>query len=983
MDDPVSVAAQFLRGIWATSGTWGSIGWLTPGKDGMNIRSWKISDDGCREAAVFALDLSNRRGYQVYHALPSFHSAVEDRPGYWKAPRQGANAELIKTLVLDADVKREGDNKAEAQAFATQADAMRWMKEFIKASGMPPPNRAVSSGYGVHFYWVLDEALPPAQWQPLADALSAAVLAHGWTQDTKSTKDVVRVLRPPGTANYKAGTNNPAAVYAIDKLTAPDYANERITSALASYTSQRVATGTHGASATVHNLGPRPGHIPNDDKGAGLNQAAHEGIERREFYFERIAQTCAQVKLSLETHGKDDTYPVWYLGNLTLTTFCVDGDNYPHELSSASQHYNPANFDAWLERAKQEIHRKQIGAPRCSSYNSYRPGICDKCPFFGKINSPISTGAPDGDLPPGYRRNLHRGWPQIEYWHDHEWRKLVDGDVYMPHAYKIPSGGFSLVFSYELGSVTEWVSFRQADAAEPAAVFRALERQGFAPLLEGQKKVIGFLMAWITQLRKLRAVHHDAQHRPFGWNRNDKNARVGLAIAGDHYHCDGEVDKIPGGDPRLNLAYTPLGSFENWRAAAQLFEGKRPDLQTIIACSFASALFALAGDIRGVSWNFWSVESGIGKTTALKVGQTVWGDVNAISNLNDTPNAVMKSLSEPRVLTRFWDELRLPTPDRVVAFVDMVYAIPQGREKARMQSDTSLRETGEWNCAVVFTSNRSQVDHLYQNNETDSGAQRLFEVQLPKEGLAYDATAGQKLKLLETNHGHAGRRYAQWVAQHADEVEARLAELASELTDEFKFQREERFFAAAMVTTLGGAEFARDLGLFDFDLDGIRRVLKTALFTMREQLAKRSVVSRTGGYRIEDLVSQFVVEQADYRIKTDKFAAAGGKAVRVLAKPARNEVRLHVAIAEQPNAVLRISRTALNLWLTRRQIPTRAFADQLQKELGASECKRRLAGATEFSGPQIWCFDIPMTGSLGDVMDDGMLLDVGEGASLG
>jgi hypothetical protein len=63
----------------------------------------------------------------------------------------------------------------------------------------------VSSGYGLHIYWVLREPLPESEWRKYANRLAALFAKHGLKVDPSRTKDSASILRPPGTHNWKNG----------------------------------------------------------------------------------------------------------------------------------------------------------------------------------------------------------------------------------------------------------------------------------------------------------------------------------------------------------------------------------------------------------------------------------------------------------------------------------------------------------------------------------------------------------------------------------------------------------------------------------------------------------------------------------------------------------------------------------------------------------------------------------------------------------
>jgi hypothetical protein len=275
-----------------------------------------------------------------------------------------------------------------------------------------------------------------------------------------------------------------------------------------------------------------------------------------------------------------------------------------------------------------------------------------------------------------------------------------------------------------------------------------------------------------------------------------------------------------------------------------------------------------------------------------------------------------------------------------------------------------LREVGEWECFLSFTANRSMADLLVINNDgTDSGLQRLFELQMLKVQTGYDPAVGPIIKKLETNYGHAGRVYAKHLGEHSNEVEARLLTIMRAINLDLTMQQEERFFVVAMGCIIVGAEIARDLGIFDFEVRKIYQVLKTAFLSMRTSRVARTLVSDTGGFDLEELVGRFVVDNADWRLRTATFAQKGRGRLVPIAKPRGQGVRIQ--IAETPG-VLRISKNHFVTWLNEHNLPAGTVLDQLKADLGATQHRQTLAGGTDYSGGQVWCVDIPLIGSLAE-----------------
>lgn len=132
--------------------------------------------------------LSDKHKQNVYYAVSSFKT---------RGNRKQDNVHLTKTLFLDVDC---GDDKP----YANQKKGLAALLKFIQATGLPAP-MIVSSGRGLHVYWVLKKGLAPADWKPLANALKEACVTHQFEVDPAITADNARVLRPVETHNPKNG----------------------------------------------------------------------------------------------------------------------------------------------------------------------------------------------------------------------------------------------------------------------------------------------------------------------------------------------------------------------------------------------------------------------------------------------------------------------------------------------------------------------------------------------------------------------------------------------------------------------------------------------------------------------------------------------------------------------------------------------------------------------------------------------------------
>jgi DNA primase catalytic subunit len=113
--------------------------------------------------------------------------------------RTQANSDLKKAFYFDLDagvikLAKHGSEKT----YVDQQAAIAGILAFAQRTGLVP-TLTVSSGEGLHVYWVLDEAIPAAQWTAIAKQFQKFGVASGLKIDSSVTADSARILRPVGT----------------------------------------------------------------------------------------------------------------------------------------------------------------------------------------------------------------------------------------------------------------------------------------------------------------------------------------------------------------------------------------------------------------------------------------------------------------------------------------------------------------------------------------------------------------------------------------------------------------------------------------------------------------------------------------------------------------------------------------------------------------------------------------------------------------
>ncbi len=926
--------------------------------------------EGETAQAAGLIKWADNKGFDVYHACASFLAAEpdgEDARGVvkFKGRRTQENAQRLRTFWIDLDVKRDGDKKAAGSCYPSAAAALAWLNGFRRAINLPRPNLAVQSGYGLHVYWVLEDALGAGAWAVQAGALKAAMLAHGFVGDSGITTDAARLLRPVGTRNHKALPAMPVEV--IAQLSGGDVPNDTMLAALAPFVGQAPARPHVGAGAGAASTGSNVVALSGGRASTALATvtapnmalAAQAGAQQRHpWSFARIAQMCQQTGRSLASHGAGDSYPLWYLGHLTLAHFCEDGAQFVHEIGRDDPRYTVAGTDAAVAQVSREVAAKGSGPAPCSHYDRANPGGCQGCPHQGRIRGPYELGNRDNDLPAGYRR--HGGGLQFERYDplakSYHWSTFVVGDVADALVDEIPAGGRGLTFTYtrEGRSYSVYSEVKKV-LSDSGVLLRTFEGQGVHLQHQNLLTFGKFIMAWVDQLISTQGARA-ARVLPFGWALGAGGVTHGFSVAGQLYKADGSVEAAPGGDPQILSAYAAAGAPEPWRQAFDMVTKDRPDLAAIVAASFAAPLMRFTGQ-PGVTVSAWSRQSGVGKSAAMTVGQGVWSAQKQKCALLDTELSVIGKLSETRNMVCNWDEIRLGSAegDRAKRFVDFLFMLTLGKEKGRLQQDTASREIREWQTLMVVAANRPLMDYVTSETEgTDAGALRVFEYAITVPQLKASATAANVIEQVRHNHGHAGVAYARWLAGNADRAKAVIEAIGTDLNARLDAEQSERFYLAAMSTMLAGARIATRLGIAAFDVPALEAFLIGVFRELREARVRNSLVTQQG-YDLEQLLSQFVSDNLGRRLITDRFGAQGSPKVVVKWAPTDTKCVLQIGLDD---GLMRVSRSSFLEWCRRRNLSGHDIIGAMQKAWDVVVARRVIGGGTHYSSGQSWIVDI-------------------------
>lgn len=873
-----------------------------------------------------AVDFSLQKTFlkcDTYFALATYKQGFHQSPDGKMVLRTQSNAKSMKSLFVDIDV---GDKKS----YSTQGEAINGLRKFCDNTGVPAPSCLISSGSGLHAYWTLNVSMDTAKWQPLATALKDAALAKGFKIDPAVTGDAARILRLPGTLNFK-NPDKPERVEVIYMLT-EDYDPQELHKALAPWVDVLPSMA--------------------DSELAGLAEEDNQDLTRNvgsvePIYMKYIVQRCAVMKQIADTHGAECEEPLW-TATLQLAKICEDGTDWIHPLSDGHPGYSLAA----TEKKFQERLHNPFGGTRCKTFEQYMPEACKTCPHYGKLNSPAGIGRKEYDDPFGIPRPYRNNYTDmcIEKYVRSK-KKDEDGGEYK---YVLPfvaedaelfkksnSNGYIFCFTIKNKSRSHRVTVDTELFGDTRSLGMVFGECAFALIGKDDKyNVVKLMESWIDKLVEIKAAKRDVA--AMGW-QPDKSFYTG-------YYLVPSMDVIP---PRVEYqAYAgkhePKGSLDNWKKgpAVLVKQGHQP-LLTILATAFAAPLMPFTGE-KGFLVSAVSERSGVGKSTAIAMAQGVWASPSAVNSLDDTENAIIHKLGFLNNLPAYWDEIK--GTHSLDQMIRVAFRLSEGRSKARLTQSARLRETLDWRTIMVAASNSSLIDHIAASDiHTDAGIMRVFEFSFDIDHKREDIPDPY---LIENNYGHAGIEYAKYLAENAKRIPNDIAHIREQFRTRFNIDKSERFWLAAMTCLMVGAVYAKTVGLVNFDLQKLSDYLGDTLTVMRTKH-----IDHNSSRSPEEVLALYVTDNFSERLVTNVLGTQHKKEVQCVYLPARNIPIVQIANNDKR---LLIQCSNFKDWLKKRGYPA-SLARTIDGLPIASKVKRQLGAYTPHSGPKVWLWEIDIS----------------------
>ena len=910
------------------------------------------------EAAIHAALNFDSNERDAYFALGRFATADS---------REAGNVTSMGSFFLDLDCGAGKD-------YPNQGEALLSLRGFVKKLKLPKPI-IVNSGRGLHVYWPLTSAVPYASWLPVATRFKSVCKTLGFRCDTTATADAARVLRMPGTRNYKDTPPNPVTILAngdheatslelFNACIAPHAAVSAPAGLFADPTVKvsAAATAVVGTSAVMDAL-------------RGNIEASFKKIARRT----AAGTGCAQIGAMLS----DPTTvpePLWRAG-LSIAAHCAEPQAI-HWLSAGHPDYDAD------DTAHKASHIK--GPYLCVRFDELNPGGCEGCPHWGKVKSPIVLGnsliqtegpvevleAPEGaklvvevrgdgkmvlpPLPYPYKRGIGGGVyletkdaegvvdSKLVWLHDiYVLRRLVDpeqGEV-IEMRYHLPQDK-ARTFVVPLYAVTSKEEFR-----------RALAMQGVAAINKEVDALMQYTQTWVRELQYRSQA--DNAHRQFGWVGEFNGFVLGEQVI----QSDRIEHNAPAAGTRgLTEFFTPKGTLEGWKETMAFYNRPGFELHQLVVCAgFGSALMKFLPESAALI-HLWSKDSGFGKTTAKLAALSIWGNPKKlILDERDTHNSRMNRADVMHSIPVCMDEVTNIRPDHAS---DLIYQVTGGQQRNRMSSSgNSERFRGDpWNLLFITSGNASLIDKVASAKAMPKAeAQRVLEIEV---GRLFSQKSDKEdtdkfSRDLLLHYGHAGVPFVQYVLQNLQEVQILVQTVQRQIDTTANLGPENRFWSSAMAASIAAAVICNHLGLLQYNVKTLRDYVIAKVLRPNQQASGELTIDAVA------LVNEYVYENWGriLQIKSTIDLRARGTSTTME----------HMAVPEQmPRSTDFAGRYETDLkqlyllirpfkeWLSEQQINYASVQDELTKKVKAEKVRVRLSKGTSMSLPPVDVLKIPM-----------------------
>lgn len=856
---------------------------------------------------VQALDAT---GADVYHACASYKTDES---------RKQANVDKVKSLFVDIDIGK-------ADGYQTRNEAKDAISTFCGKVGIHAP-LIVSSGSGLHCYWLFDAAVSGDVWKTGAQLFRQVLDSQGFKHDPSRTTDQSSILRPVGSTWRKSG-EKPVKLL-VDSKTQP----------FGWYLEKFNAFAGQSAIPVLPISKKYIDIFPLEKLGKTAEYPPSSVIA--------VANECAQLARMRDLKGAVSE-PEWH-NAIGVIKHSSEGEDLAHEWSKGDPRYS-------YELTQTKIDRWEAGPTTCVTFERTNAHLCSGCKFKGKIKSPIVLGYSAQSEAPIELEQPESVSEEIIVYRDH-W----------PKGFKFESGVLQ-VFVKDKDGVPEWKTFcdslfqpisrlrnedgtwsqrfemhvskgvkRQFDIptkslanAEILRTYLASYEVFIKPNLGNH--AVSYVTAWITTFRELGIETQLYKH--FGWNESKTAFLIGdnLVMPATEHKVSVNSDFVSGPSKRL-VNSTTAGTKAEWVDTFD-FIYNRPGAEVYQFTAMALLAAPMVGLINNEEWHGIPVAltgpSGIGKSAVGKAACSAFGPLSAfaLEGANATANSMDPFIGVMHNLPCILDEL---TGREAEVLSSKLYAFASGEGKSRATISGKASDVlFKWDTIALITGNTNITEtlKLLPKETSEAGQLRVFEVVLEDDLLkkVFAGVDGPELimeNLGKRNYGVVGREAIRYMMANKESLVADFHRVRNALGREAAgYQAKERFFIDLIATAYVGAKVYRTLGIIRFDIDAARDWALNHVKSLRDTRASNT-------YTAEDRLAQFLASLSGQILVTKSWGVHGSIEAANEAFPIKSEIKARMAIGSR---VLLVSYKAFEDWCAKEKVQSLWLKNSLLAE---------------------------------------------------
>ena len=895
-----------------------------------------------QSAIKVAGDLKDN-GYDAYYSLATFKDAKS---------RMAHNVRQLRSLFVDLDC-------GEGKDYATQEEALEDLDRFCLEVNLPKPT-LVNSGNGIHAYWIFTDGVSRETWLPVAQKLKKLCDEHNLNADAVVTADAARILRVPGTLNYKNNETKDVTIIGDIQDSIPFEELKDIIGEIEVKTKSYIPRGEMDE-VTKALLG----NYTNKFKTIILKTIKNEG--------------CKQIEYIIKNQATLDE-PMWRAG-LSIAKFCADADTAMHKISSGYPDYTP-------EATERKLMGIKGGPYTCAKFEEYNPNGCTGCVNKGVIKSPIVLGrevqeATDKDnivegavfgidqghtqtyVIPSYPSPYFRGKNggifkrvikqedeiDVMIYHNDLYvtRRMMDSDVGEAAVLRLhlPKDGVR-EFTMPLSAITSKEEFRKYVATRGVAVIKTDE-------------IMSYVNTWVNEMQfKAKA---DVARRQFGWTDAEKFESF---VVGDKEVRADRVDHNPPSTATAKMiseTFVTKGTLQGWKQNMEFYN--RPNMemhQFVIGLGFGS-IFSAFTPINGALLHIHSKESGLGKTTSMFAAASIWGDPGTlVLKENDTANSKLNRIELHKNIPFWCDEVTNSKPE---ALSNYAYNFTSGSQPNRMSGGNNVERVrgANWKTTGTSTGNTSMLERIAAYKAMPKAeAARVLEVKAVETPGLTKAEGDELSANIHANYGHAYLPFLQFVMNDIPGMKALYKTTQLTIDKKAGFKNPDRFHSVLITDAIMGLMIAKRVGLINYD---IKPILVWALAKAKESQQTMNDLDIDA----EGILTSYWADNYTnvLRIKSTDDARTASSGVEHLVIPDGSPRATFVMRYEYDVKLLFLFMGPLKAWCVKQQINYSGFIEALKKgRTKAKLDKKRMGKGTNNNLPAHTVLIVDCSGFMDD-----------------